>query len=205
MDQQFADSIRSRVTAEKTRTSYPEEFPALPPIPAARYCAPEFFKLEREYVFGKSWLMVAHTGELPETGDVVLLEQFPAPIILVRGEDQRIRAFYNTCGHRGAPLIREPHAKVKTRLVCQYHSWSYDLAGALKGVTDAHDFGKLNRSCLGLRAINCDAWAGMVFINFDANAEPLREFLTPIMRTMDEEIGDGAIGAQSHFVHKSVA
>jgi phenylpropionate dioxygenase-like ring-hydroxylating dioxygenase large terminal subunit len=205
MDQQFAASLRSRILTEKSRTSYPIGFPPLPPIPAARYCDPEFFKLERDYVFGKSWLMVAHVDELPAPGDVMLLEQFHAPIILVRGEDSCIRAFYNTCRHRGAPLIREPRAQVKTRLVCQYHSWSYDLTGALTGVPDRHYFGNLNRGCLGLRAINCDTWAGMVFINFDLNAEPLRQFLAPVMRNMDEEIGDRAIGAQSHFVHKSSA
>jgi phenylpropionate dioxygenase-like ring-hydroxylating dioxygenase large terminal subunit len=204
MDASFADEIRERLEIEKSRKSYPDGFPALPPIPAARYCDPAFFRLEREYVFGRNWLFVAHADELPDAGDVVLLDQFPAPVMLVRGADRRVRAFYNTCRHRGAPLVREPRAKVKTRLVCQYHSWSYDLEGRLRGVPDSENFRNLNKSCLGLGAVHCDTWAGLVFINFDRHAAPLRDFLAPIMRNMDDEIGDGAPYHQSRFVHKNV-
>ena len=85
-----------------------------------------------------------------------------------------------------------------------YHSWSYDLEGRLRGVPDSENFQNLDKSCLGLGAIRCETWAGLVFINFDRNAVPLREFLAPILRNMDEEIGDGAPQHQSRFVHKSV-
>jgi phenylpropionate dioxygenase-like ring-hydroxylating dioxygenase large terminal subunit len=204
MDASFADEIRDRLQVEKSRRTYPAGFPVLPPIPAARYCDPAFFQLEREYVFGKNWLFVAHVDELPEPGDVVLLDQFPAPVLLVRGKDRKVRAFYNTCRHRGAPLVREARAKVKTRLICQYHSWSYDLEGRLRGVPDSENFSNLNKSCVELGAVRCDSWAGMVFINFDPGATPLREFLAPIRRNMDAEIGDGAVGNQSRFAHKSV-
>jgi len=205
MDVSFADEIRDRSHAEKVRKAYPEDFPALPPIPAARYCDPAFFALEREHVFGKNWLFVAHIDELPEAGDAILLDQLPLPLLLVRGSDGRIRAFYNTCRHRGAPLLKEPHARVKTRLVCQYHSWSYDLEGRLCGVPDSENFKNLDKGCLALGAVRCDTWAGLVFINLNRNARPLREFLAPIMRTVDEEIGDGAADSQSRFVRKSVA
>ena len=204
MKTQFADEIRQRVAAEKARTHYPSGFPALPPVPAARYCDPGFFQLEREHVFGKSWLFVAHVDEVAAPGNVLQLEQFPQPVILVRGEDRQIRAFYNTCRHRGGPLVREARAQVKTRLVCQYHSWSYDLEGRLRGVPESENFANLNRGCLGLGAVRCDSWAGMVFINFDPDAGPLREFLAPIMRNLDEEIGDGAAPYQSRFAHKNL-
>ena len=198
----FANEVRSRVNAEKARRSYPQGFPALPPIPAARYCDPAFFELERDYVFGRNWLFVAHADELPAPGDALLLDQFPTPLMLVRGTDSTIRAFFNTCRHRGAPLIREPRANVKTRLVCRYHSWSYDLEGRLRGVPDSENFNNLDKSCLGLGAVRCETWAGLVFINLDPNAVPLREFLAPIMLTMDAAIGDAA-GSPSRFVHKS--
>jgi phenylpropionate dioxygenase-like ring-hydroxylating dioxygenase large terminal subunit len=198
----FANEVRSRVNAEKARRSYPQGFPALPPIPAARYCDPAFFELERDYVFGRNWLFVAHADELPAPGDALLLDQFPTPLMLVRGTDSTIRAFFNTCRHRGAPLIRAPRANVKTRLVCRYHSWSYDLEGRLRGVPDSENFNNLDKSCLGLGAVRCETWAGLVFINLDPNAVPLREFLAPIMLTMDAAIGDAA-GSPSRFVHKS--
>jgi len=203
MDSAFADDIRRRAAWEKERERYPEGFPALPPIPAARYCDPAFFRLEREHVFGKTWLFVAHVDELQEPGDVLLLDQFPMPLMLVRGEDQRVRAFYNTCRHRGAPLVREPKAHVKTRLVCQYHSWSYDLEGRLRGVPDSKNFANLDTICLGLGVVNCDSWAGLIFINLDPLARPLREFLAPIIRDVDSEIGDGAGSVQLRFIRKT--
>ncbi|HVN88533.1 MAG TPA: aromatic ring-hydroxylating dioxygenase subunit alpha [Candidatus Binataceae bacterium] len=203
MDNAFADQIRTRAQSEKTRRSYPEGFPALPPVPAERYCDPAFFELERKYVFGCNWLFVAHVDELPEAGDVILLDQFPQPLLLVRGTDGQIRCFFNTCRHRGAPLVREPRAKVKTRLVCQYHSWSYDLEGRLHGIPDSENFTGLDKACLGLGTVRCDTWAGMIFINLDPNAIPLREFLAPVMQTADEEIGDSA-GSPSRFVRKTV-
>src|ERR1700730_16249660 len=116
---------------------------------------------------------------------------------------RRARPFSTPCRHRGGPLVREPRTSLKTRLVCQYHSWSYDLEGRLRGVPESENFANLNRGCLGLGAVHCDSWAGMVFINFARNAGPLREFLAPIMRNMDEEIGDGAAPHQSRFAHKS--
>ncbi|MGO9605426.1 MAG: aromatic ring-hydroxylating oxygenase subunit alpha [Candidatus Binataceae bacterium] len=203
MDSAFADDIRRRATWEKEREQYPEGFPALPPIPAARYCDPAFFRLEREHVFGKSWLFVAHVDELPEPGDVLLLDQFPMPLMVIRGEDRKLRAFYNTYRPRGAPLIRDPKAHVKTRLVCQYHSWSYDLEGRLRGVPDSKNFGKLDMTCLGLGAVNCDSWAGLIFINLDPGARSLREFLAPIIKDVDGEIGDAAGSVQLRFVRKT--
>ncbi|MGO9263484.1 MAG: aromatic ring-hydroxylating oxygenase subunit alpha [Candidatus Binataceae bacterium] len=202
MDAAFADQITHRLLAEKARKSYPEGFPALPPVAAARYCDPAFWALEREHVFGKNWLFVAHVDEIPEVGDVLLLDQFPMPLLLVRGVDGGIRAFYNTCRHRGGPLVREARAHVKARLVCQYHSWSYDLEGQLRGVPESENFRDLDKTCLGLGAVRCETWAGLIFINLRSEAAPLREFLAPIMRTMDEELGDGA-GNPSRFVHKT--
>ena len=155
-------------------------------------------------MFGRNWLFVAHVDELPEPGDVVLLDQFPAPVMLVRGEDRRVRAFYNTCRHRAHRWWREPRAKVKTRLVCQYHSWSYDLRDGCGAFPIAKIFRISTRAASGSASSIATRGRGWVFINFDRNATPLREFLAPILRNMDDEIGDGAADHQSRFVHKSV-
>jgi choline monooxygenase len=76
MQRYFADEIRQRVAAEKARTHYPSGFPALPPVAAARYCDPGFLQLERDHVFGKSWLFVAHVDVLEQKATTIwLLEQ----------------------------------------------------------------------------------------------------------------------------------
>ena len=67
-------------------------------------------------------------------------------MILIRGNDEKIRCFYNTCQHRGAPVVRDDKGSSK-RLRCQYHSWSYDItSGALVAVPDEHDFVDLDRT-----------------------------------------------------------
>ena len=98
-------------------------------------------------------------------------------MILIRGNDEKIRCFYNTCQHRGAPVVRDDKGSSK-RLRCQYHSWSYDItSGALVAVPDEHDFVDLDRTERCLPRISCETFAGFIFINKNRDAKPLMESL----------------------------
>ena len=102
-----------------------------------------------------------------------------APVLLVRGEDDVVRAFYNSCRHRGAPVVRET-CGVARMLTCQYHSWTYDLRGELARVPDERDFVGLSRDERALPPVRCEAWGGWYFVNLDHDAEPLLDFLGPL-------------------------
>ena len=91
---------------ESERSGPREGFPPLPDIPAGRYTDPDFLKLEMTYLWRKSWLYACHVDELPEPGSFILWKKTGAPILIVRGKDDVIRAFYNTCRHRGGPLVK---------------------------------------------------------------------------------------------------
>jgi phenylpropionate dioxygenase-like ring-hydroxylating dioxygenase large terminal subunit len=186
MSSTLIETVKQRASDERDRQSYPEGFPELPPVPAARYGDAEFAELEREGVFGRSWLMVAHVDELPAPGDYRLVEQLPQPIMLVRGGDGAVRAFYNTCQHRGAALLDEVAGHAGRRLTCPYHSWVYDLDGSLVGYPDASSFTDLDRDCLALKSIRCETWGPLVFINLDPDAGPLAEFLRPVSDDLSE-------------------
>ena len=108
-------------------------------LPLARYTDPEFFALEREHLWKKVWTIAGHTSELPAAGSYKTIDVVGAPIVVVRGEDGEVRAFFNSCRHRGAPVVREP-CGTERRLRCQFHSWSYDLKGQLVAVPDQRDF-----------------------------------------------------------------
>ncbi|MGH7964605.1 MAG: aromatic ring-hydroxylating oxygenase subunit alpha, partial [Candidatus Binatia bacterium] len=192
MDSTLVNTIRQRAEWERKREGYPEGFPALPLVPAGRYTDPHFFTLERDLVFGKSWMYVAHTSELPDPGTTLLLDQFPAPLFLIRGRDQQIHCFYNTCQHRGAPLVYAGEPPVKGWLTCKYHGWAYHLDGRLAAIPEEYNFKDVDKACINLHAVSCDTWAGMIFINLDPHALPLREYLAPIVREIDSEIGDQA-------------
>lgn len=155
---------------------YPENFPPLPPLAAGRYTREDFFALEKANLWRKTWLFVGLADELQSPGSFKTLEIADVPIIIVRGEDQVIRAFHNTCQHRGAMLVPQAEGCAKA-FSCRYHCWTYDLYGTLRHVPDQHDFAGLDCSKKSLQALRCELHGNLVFISQDPQAKPLHEFL----------------------------
>ena len=185
MDDQFLARFRQRSAFEAARTHPPDGFPKLPDIPLGRYTDPTFHAVEQERLFGRAWLYAAHDSQLPTAGSYRLCEIGGVPVLLVRGEDQQVRAFRNACRHRGAPVVREPCGTARL-LVCQFHSWSYDLTGRLARVPDERDFVGLDVDQRGLPVVRCEAWGGWHFVTFDDDAEPVLDWLDPIPRILPE-------------------
>jgi phenylpropionate dioxygenase-like ring-hydroxylating dioxygenase large terminal subunit len=179
MDSQLIERIRDGIAYESARSGPPEGFPQLPDIPGGRYTDPEFLALENEHLWKRSWLYAAHTDELPEPGSYMLWNKTGSPILIVRGNDRQIRAFYNTCRHRGAPLVRDKAGQTRG-LACAYHGWTYDLEGHLVNLRDKRDFVGLDMSCRSLLTVRCETIGNWIFINEDPNAEPLLDHLGPI-------------------------
>jgi nitrite reductase/ring-hydroxylating ferredoxin subunit len=201
MSPQLIDAVKDETRAEATRDAYPPGFPVLPPVPAKRYSEPTFAGLEVEFVFGRSWLFVAHADQLRHTGDYVLPDHLGRPVMLVRGGDNVVRAFYNTCRHRGAALLEEPHGNAGRRLTCPFHAWTYSLDGKLRSYPEASNFSGIDRDCHGLVEIRCETWGPLVFINFDAAAQPLSAFLTPV----NEDLSEFAeLDGRLHLVRQTV-
>jgi phenylpropionate dioxygenase-like ring-hydroxylating dioxygenase large terminal subunit len=201
MDAALETRIRDRIDAEKARTGPPPDAVAVPPIPTGRYTDPAMYDLERQRVFPRTWLFVGHESEWPEAGSYRRTERSGAPIVVVRGEDGVLRAFYNSCRHRGAPVTRDECGTAR-RLTCQYHSWSYGTDGALRSVPDSRSFVGLDKDELGLEPVRCETWDGWVFINEDPAAEPLLEFLGPLAEQMADIDGPSmrAVGTRVHPV-----
>lgn len=176
-------TLRRLMEYEAARKAPPEGFPALPDIPAGRYTDPRFFELEQQHLWRKSWLFAAHVDEVPEPGCFRLWENAGQPVLIVHAENGAINAFYNTCSHRGAPIVTEPSGRrpgKHPRLVCRYHAWTYDLHGALLAVRDPEDFRGLDLSCRGLQRVRCERFGNLIFVNFDEHAVTLREWLGPV-------------------------
>ena len=198
MDQSFIDHVYEGFEYERTRTTPPEDFPTLPLIPGGRYTDPEFQELERQYLWRKSWLYACHSDELEHKGSYILWNKTHSPIIIVRGDDDQVRAFYNTCRHRGGPLVTAPDGKVKSGLTCIYHGWSYDLEGNLKGVPDRRDFPGLDLSCLGLIRVRCERLGNWIFIKEDPQADSLTNALGPIAGHLQQFDPDGIRHVESY-------
>ena len=199
MDATLEHRIRERIAVDKDRTDPPPEAVVVPPIPTGRYTDPAFHELERDRIFARTWLFAGHDSEWSEPGSYRLTERSGAPIVVVRGEDGVLRAFYNSCRHRGAPVTRDVCGTAR-RLTCQYHSWSYGTDGTLKAVPDDRSFVDLDKESLGLVPVRCEISDGWVFLNEDPDATPLADFLGPVATQMADIDGPSqrSVGTQVH-------
>ena len=171
--------LKAMMEWEGRRTAPPEGFPPLPDMPAERYTSPEYFALEQEHIFRKSWLFAGHLDEVPEPGCYMRWHNAGDPIVIVHGSDGIVRAFYNTCRHRGAPVVTQDRGKAM-RLVCGYHHWTYKTDGTLVGVPERRDFADLDLSCRSLIPVRCEMFGKLIYVNFDENAMSLRDWLGPL-------------------------
>lgn len=185
MDLRTIDRIKRLMAWEEHRTAPPQGFPHLPDMPAGRYTSQAYYDLEQKHIWKKSWLFAAHRDEIPDPGCFIKWENAGPPVIIVHGMDGQIRAFYNTCRHRGAPVVTAQKGR-SPRLMCNYHHWTYATDGTLIGVPEAQDFTSLDKSCRSLIPVRCEMFGNLVFVNFDDQAMSLREWMGPIADEWDE-------------------
>ena len=108
MDQAaWSARIRAQIDFESGREGPPDGFPALPPIPTERYVDPAFFALEQEQLWKRCWLLVGREEDFVGPGSFRTIDRTGSPLLLIRGNDGVLRGFFNTCQHRGAPVVRE--------------------------------------------------------------------------------------------------
>ncbi len=184
--------ILSQQAYESARKGPPAGFPQLPDIPAKRYVDPGFNALEKAYLWHRSWVFAIHADEIPEVGSFRQWNRLGEPLFFIRGEDGQIRCFYNSCRHRGAPVVMEERG-VSRGLTCKYHGWTYNTRGEIINLRDRRDFVGLELSCRSLVEVRCEAIGKLVFVNLDRDAAPLREALGPIAKIFDELRPDALI------------
>ena len=144
-------------------------------LPAWCYTDPEFHKLEIERLFMKVWNFVGRDDLMPNPGDYLATDVASIPIILVRDGDGAARAFANSCRHRGTKLLTgEGNCKA---IVCPYHGWAFDLEGTLTSVPGMDETVGFDKGDHALIPLRLESWAGFLFVNFDAKAENLTDYL----------------------------
>jgi choline monooxygenase len=145
-------------------------------IPAPWYVDPRIAELERDNVFGKTWQLVGRTGHVQTPGQFLSASVAGEPIVVVRGNDGVLRAFYNVCRHHAAAVVTQPCGQASL-LHCPYHGWNYGLDGSLKGMPEFEGVENFERSQNGLVPIRVETWECFVFVNLDDHAVPLTDFL----------------------------
>jgi len=137
-------------------------------IPSSWYTDPRIFDLEKQTVLGDSWQMAARFDQLTKPGDYVTAEIGDEPIVIVRGNDNQMRGFFNVCRHHAAAVMTEYEGHAN-QMRCPYHGWTYSLEGELKGTPDFNDVCSFNRTENGLIPIEIDFWEKWVFARVGNN------------------------------------
>jgi len=157
-------------------------------LPGAAYTSDDFYRLEQQQVFTNGWVFVGYAHQLARSGDVKPIQVSGLPLFLLRDQQGEIVAFHNVCRHRNLKLI-DGEGNCGKLIRCPYHSWSYDLCGALK---NAPYFGgpmqnlpegfKLEDN--GLMPVDCSIWHDWIFVNLSPQAASFEDFLAPIKRQL---------------------
>ena len=151
-------------------------------LPNAHYTDAATFEREREALIFADWAGLGFASDVPKIADARAIDFMGQPLLLVRDRADRVRVFQNACRHRGMILVPETGETVRLRgmIRCPYHSWVYDLDGALKATPHVGGPGMnvheaIDRSTLGLVEIRSQVWHDVVFVNVSGDAAPFEE------------------------------
>lgn len=150
------------------------------PITGDRYYSKAFMEREWTHMWTKVWHVGARLCELAEPGDYVVHNIGHESFILVRGNDRKIRTFFNVCLHRGNRLVWNMDGSVPA-FTCAYHGWQFGLDGSLEDVQDPDNFrGGSPCGKVTLKEVRCESWGGFVWYTMDDGAPSLLDYLDPI-------------------------
>jgi choline monooxygenase len=156
-------------------------------LPGAFY-GEDFYALEQRTLFPRSWCAVSVASAIPEPGDVLPVDLAGWPLLLLRNRAGELRAFHNICRHRAMRLVGEPCHKARL-LRCPWHSWSYDLDGALLatpevGGAGVHEADGFEAAELGLKPIPVGQFLDYVFVNIDGEAPPFDQHIATLEKLL---------------------
>jgi carnitine monooxygenase subunit len=147
-------------------------------LPGWVYHDPDYFRVEMARLIRPAWQIVCHESDIPNAGDWRTLELLGESIIVIRGQDDAVRAFANVCRHRGSRLV-DGEAGCAKRLTCPYHAWTYAADGRLVGVPDREDYAGLDPSQLGLIPVEMERWRGFLFVRLEGGGPGVAAMMAP--------------------------
>lgn len=151
--------------------------------PSSWYTAQSFFELEQRTVIAGSWQPVAHVTDFAAPGDYVSGCLAGEPWVVVRTEKGELRAFHNTCRHKGREVVQGRGCAHE--LVCGYHAWKYDLEGQLRSAPRMAGIEDFDRGAMALPSIALECFGPWVMLNLDRQATPLADRLGPLTERLE--------------------
>ena len=148
-------------------------------LPRASYLDATEFRHEYAAIFESGWVCVGRSDALTEPGDYLAIRLQEQSLLVVRGDNGVLRAFYNVCRHRGTELVplKDPgpiSGQFSRSIVCPYHAWSYHLDGRLRGTPHL----AIDTDGVTLHTITLAEWGGFIFVCLaESHDEPLSQTL----------------------------
>jgi choline monooxygenase len=149
-------------------------------IPSPWYFDPRVARLEQQSVFAAAWQVAGRADQVRENGQFFTADLAGEPIVVARGEDGQLRAFYNVCRHHAAAVVTEAQGCAK-QFRCPYHGWTYGTDGALKGMVEFDGVCNFDRAKNGLVPVRVEGWENFVFVNLDGRAMALQDYLGAVV------------------------
>ena len=149
-------------------------------IARERYFDPDFHRLEVEHMWRRVWQMACREEQIPEVGDSLVYEIVDASLIVVRTAPDEIRAFHNSCLHRGTQLRTGSGNVAGFR--CPFHGFTWNLDGSFREMPCPWDFPQVDPTDFGLPEAQVGTWGGFVFVNLDPAASSLTDYLEDLPR-----------------------
>jgi nitrite reductase/ring-hydroxylating ferredoxin subunit len=146
-------------------------------IDYTRYFSKEFFDQELDKIWSKTWQWVCREEHIPHAGDYYVYEVAHMSFLIMRTEGGAIKAYYNSCLHRGTKFRASEGAGHTAEIRCPYHGWTWSLEGELKKIPCPWDFPHVKPADYRLPTVHVDTWGGFVFINMQDTPPSLREYL----------------------------
>ena len=153
-------------------------------LPSHVYTDPDFLAAEKRAIFARTWQVVGHHDQAANAGDYFTTELLNEPLLIVRGVDGNLRGFYNVCRHRAGPVAEGCGSRKLFR--CGYHGWTYDLNGVLLSATEIEGVEGFRNEDFALVPLRVEEWFNFIFVNFDCDAQPLRESLGDLPRQVEK-------------------
>ena len=144
--------------------------------PAEWYNDPRILELERHTAFSQAWQLSGRTVQVCDPGQYVSCDIAGEPILIIKGNDNVVRGFFNVCRHHAAEIVTQCDGHANN-LRCHYHGWTYDLEGKLIFTPDFAGVADFDRSAIGLVPVQTDESHGWLFAKLKDGGSSLAEFL----------------------------
>lgn len=188
-------------------TSYQQRLAKLPythSVDNRIYTDPDIFAQENKHIFERVWNFVCLESEVASPGDFRVVSVAGHSLLIVHGEDGTLRAFYNICTHRAAPLTRQERGNCRA-FQCFYHLWTFGLDGSLRGVTrpEGYEGTGFCKEDFGLVSVRLETVGGLVFVCLSQDTQSLQAYLgQDLVERIENTLGQVELEAL-HY-HKAI-